>query len=83
MKMHQLVAGFFSAYQPLSHAESLQLEREMSKVVPDMAREKVIRLTNPFIELGIHRGEGARKGVRKGARKGAGKGGSRGRPNWS
>jgi hypothetical protein len=52
----QLVAGFFSAYQPLSHAESLQLEREMSKVMPDMAREKVIRLTNPFIELGIHRG---------------------------
>jgi hypothetical protein len=28
----------------------------MSKVMPDMAREKVIRLTNPFIELGIHRG---------------------------
>jgi hypothetical protein len=52
----QLVAGYFSAYQPLSHAEALQLEREMSKVMPDMAREKVIQLTNPFIELGIHRG---------------------------
>jgi hypothetical protein len=64
----QLVAGFFSAYQPLSRAESLQLEREMSKVMPDMTREKVIRLTNPFIELGIHRGrqEGRRQGRQHG-----------------
>jgi hypothetical protein len=67
-KDQQLVAGFFSAYQPLSHAESLQLEREMSKVMTDMAREKVIRLTNPFIELGIHRGrqEGRRQGRQQG-----------------
>ena len=69
----QLVAGFFSAYQPLSHAESLQLEREMSKVMPAMAREKAIRLTNPFIELGIHRGrqEGRQEGAAgRGARTG-------------
>jgi len=64
----QLVAGFFSAYQPLSHAEALQLEQEMSKVMPDMAREKVIKLTNPFIELSIHRGrkQGRREGILKG-----------------
>jgi len=51
-----LVAGFFSAYQRLSGSEALQLEREMSKLSPDMAREKVIELTNPFIQLGVRRG---------------------------
>ena len=36
----------------------------MSKLMPDMTREKVIRLTNPFIELGIRRGrqEGRQQG---------------------
>ena len=38
----QLVAGFFSAYQPLSHAEALQLEQEMSKVMPDMDAKKLL-----------------------------------------
>jgi predicted transposase YdaD len=40
----------------------------MSKVMPDMTREKVIRLTNPFIELGIHRGrqEGRKLGRQQG-----------------
>ena len=56
-KEHQLlVAGYFSAYQPLSNQEVLQLEQEMSKIRPDMRRERVIQLTNPFIELGVRRG---------------------------
>ena len=44
----------------------------MSKVMPDMAREKVIRLTNPFIELGIHRGrqQGRQQGRRQGRQQG-------------
>jgi len=60
----ELVAGFFLNYQRLSRAEALQLEREMSKIGPDMAREKVIQWTNPFIELGIERGR--RQGILKG-----------------
>jgi len=68
----QLVAGFFSKYQRLSAREALQLEQEMSKVMPDMAREKVIQLTNPFIELGILRGrqEGLQKGIKRGRQEG-------------
>ena len=44
----------------------------MSKAMPDMAREKVIRLTNPFIELGIHRGrrQGRQEGRRQGRQQG-------------
>jgi hypothetical protein len=63
-----LVTGFFSAYQCLSRPEALQLEEEVSKIMPDMAREKVIQLTNPFIELGIHRGreEGREEGRQQG-----------------
>jgi predicted transposase YdaD len=40
--------------------------------MPDMTREKVIRLTNPFIELGIHRGrqEGRRQGHQEGRQQG-------------
>jgi len=64
----QLVAGFFSKYQRLSIREALQLEKEMSKVMPDMAREKVIQLTNPFIELGILRGR--RQGRQEGRQQG-------------
>jgi hypothetical protein len=52
----QLVAGFFSGYQPLSDGEALQLEEEMSKVMPDMAREKVIKWDNPLSRIGELRG---------------------------
>jgi len=64
----ELVAGFFSAYQPLNTREALQLERELGKVMPDMVREKAMQLTNPFIELGIQRG--LQKGIVKGRQQG-------------
>ena len=59
-----LIAGFFSRYQPLSGQETLQLEEEVSKVMPRDAREAVMNLTNPFIKLGKQRGmqEGIVKG---------------------
>jgi hypothetical protein len=38
-----LVAGFYSAYQPLNSSEALQLERELGKVTPDRVREKAVR----------------------------------------
>jgi len=71
-----LVSAFFSDYQRLTLGQALQLEREMSKVMPDMAREKVIQLTNPFIELGILRGrrQGRKQGILKGRQQGILKG---------
>jgi flagellar biosynthesis/type III secretory pathway protein FliH len=67
-----LVTGFFSAYQCLSPPEVLQLEEEVSKIMPEMAREKAIQLTNPFIELGILRGreEGRQEGRQEGREEG-------------
>jgi hypothetical protein len=40
-----LVAGFFSAYQPLDRREELQLQQELSILKPDQLREKVMQLT--------------------------------------
>jgi hypothetical protein len=67
-----LVAGFFSNYRKLSGQESLQLEEELSKVKPRYAREAVMNLTNPFIELGKQRGivEGRQKGIVEGRQEG-------------
>ncbi len=71
-KVKRLVAGFYSGYQPLNSEEALQLEEDLSKVMPDMAREKVMHLTNPFIELGIQRGirQGIERGIQRGVQKG-------------
>jgi flagellar biosynthesis/type III secretory pathway protein FliH len=68
----ELVAGFYSAYQPLNGREALQLEREIAKVSSAMVREKTIQLTNPFIELGIQRGiqQGIQRGLRQGRQEG-------------
>jgi len=68
----ELVIGFFSAYLHPSEQEVLQLETEMSKVSSGMAREKAIRLTNPFVELGKIKGrrEGLQEGFRKGRHQG-------------
>ena len=72
----ELVTGFYSAYQPLSKEETLQLNRDLSIVIPEALREKVMQLTNPFIELGFQQGiekglaEGIEKGVEKGRREG-------------
>jgi hypothetical protein len=51
----ELAAGFFSAYQPLRRKERLQLKDQLGKL-DSMDREKVMRLTNPFIEIGIEQG---------------------------
>jgi hypothetical protein len=66
-RVQEMVVGFFFAYQRLTAREVLQLRRELSKVKPDMAREKAIRLTNPFKELG--RREGIRKGLVEGQKR--------------
>ena len=55
-KDKELVAEFFSSYKPLHASQALQLETELGKVKPDAAREAVMNLTHPFIELGKQRG---------------------------
>ena len=64
----ELVAGFFSAYQPLSEGEALQLQKETATIEPIAMREKVMQLTNPFIELG--RRQGIEQGIEKGRHEG-------------
>jgi hypothetical protein len=64
----ELVAGFFSAYQPLSRVETLQLQNELAIVKSKVMREKVMQLTNPFIDLGFR--QGIEKGVEKGRHEG-------------
>ncbi len=63
-----LVAGFFSRYQPLSDQEDLQLEEELRKVKSKDAREAAMELTNPFIELGKRRGR--QEGILEGRHEG-------------
>ncbi len=67
-KVKELAIGFFSAYQPLSREEVLQLEMELGRLRPDAARQNIMELTNPFIELGKLRGreEGLQEGRQQG-----------------
>jgi flagellar biosynthesis/type III secretory pathway protein FliH len=75
-KEKEFVAGFFSKYQPLTAQEALQLERELGKVKPEAAKEAVMNLTNPFIELGKQRGlqqgreQGREQGLQQGRQQG-------------
>ena len=71
-KDQKLVTNFFSRYQPLTDQETLQLEMELGKVKPDAAKEAVMNLTNPFIELGKQRGrqEGLQQGLQQGLHQG-------------
>jgi hypothetical protein len=64
----KLVACFFSAYQPLDKSQALQLAKELGKVKPDARREKIMHLTNPFIELGKE--EGLQQGLQRGRQEG-------------
>ncbi len=56
----KLVTNFFAKYQTLTPQQTLQLKRKLGKVKPDSAREAVMNLTNPFIEMGKY--EGRREG---------------------
>jgi hypothetical protein len=60
----RLIASFFSSYQPLNRCEALQLQKKLDIVKPDAVREKVMDLTNPFIELGKE--EGLQQGRQQG-----------------
>jgi hypothetical protein len=68
----KLVAGFFSAYHPMDSRQALQLEKELGKVKSDTLRDRVMNLTNPFIELGKKQGlqQGLQEGIVKGRQQG-------------
>ncbi len=63
-----MVATFFFAYQPLSEAEDLQLRREIAKVESKEMRDRVMQLTNPWIEAGKR--EGVQQGLEQGLQQG-------------
>ncbi len=63
----ELVSGFFSVYQPLDEKEDLKLNEHLGKLKLE-EKEKVMRLTNPFIERGIR--EGIKEGTLAGRREG-------------
>jgi hypothetical protein len=50
------VAGFFFAYQPLSKEEALQLREEIGTFGSTEMRERIMQLTNPWIEAGKQQG---------------------------
>ncbi len=68
----ELAAGFFSAYQPLNRDERLKLQQEVATIESIAMREKVMQLTNPFIELGREQGiqQGIEHGIQEGRREG-------------
>ena len=67
-----MVAAFFFAYQRLSRAEHLQLQQKISKVESIEMGDRVMELTNPWIEAGKEQGrqEGRQKGRQEGRQEG-------------
>ncbi len=59
-----VVAGFFFAYRPLSAREALQLSEEFAKVEPTELRDRIMELTNPWIEAG--KLQGVQQGIQQG-----------------
>jgi len=51
-----MVASFFSAYQQLDESEDLKLRQEIARVESKEMRDRVMQLTNPWIEAGKREG---------------------------
>jgi hypothetical protein len=51
-----MVAAFFFAYQGISPAERLQLQQDISRVESTEMGDRVMELTNPWIEAGKEQG---------------------------
>jgi len=67
-----MVAAFFFAYQRLSPTEHLQLQQKISKVESTEMGDRVMELTNPWIEAGKEQGrqEGLQEGRQEGLQEG-------------
>jgi flagellar biosynthesis/type III secretory pathway protein FliH len=70
--VRDMVAAFFFAYQRISPAERLQLHQEISKVESKEMGDRVMELTNPWIEAGKEQGrqEGRQEGLQAGRQQG-------------
>ena len=63
-----MVASFFFAYQHLDESEDLKLRQEIAKVESKEMRDRVMQLTNPWIEAGKR--EGLQQGRNEGRHEG-------------
>ncbi len=63
-----VVAGYFFAYRPLSAREALQVSEEFAKVESMEMRNRIMELTNPWIEAG--RLQGIQTGIQQGIQTG-------------
>ena len=66
--VRDMVARFFFSYQRLSAAESLQIRQEVAKVESKEMRDRIMQVTNPWIEAGKQ--EGLQQGIVKGRQRG-------------
>ena len=64
LRNRSVLRTFLRQSLPQSHGWELQLRRKLSKVRSDTTRERLMQLTNPFIEIG--RREGFQVGMRMG-----------------
>ena len=55
-RVADVVASFFFAYQHLDESEDLKLRQEIAKVESREMRDRVMQLTNPWIEAGKREG---------------------------
>ena len=63
-----MVASFFFTYRRPNGAEDLKLRQEIAKVEPKEMRDRIMQLTNPWIEAGKQ--EGRQEGIVKGRQEG-------------
>lgn len=67
-RVADVVASFFFAYQHLDESEDLKLRQEIAKVESREMRDRVMQLTNPWIEAGKR--EGLQQGRNEGRSQG-------------
>jgi flagellar biosynthesis/type III secretory pathway protein FliH len=67
-----MVASFFFSYRHPNEAEDLKLRQEIAKVEPKEMRDRIMQLTNPWIEAGKQEGlqEGLQQGLQRGLQQG-------------
>ncbi len=71
-RVADVVASFFFAYQHLDESEDLKLRQEIAKVESKEMRDRVMQLTNPWIEAGKREGfqQGRNEGRSQGRHEG-------------
>jgi len=67
-----MVASFFFSYRRPNEAEDLKLRQEIAEVEPKEMRDRIMQLTNPWIEAGKQEGlpEGLQQGLQRGLQQG-------------